>query len=1564
MVGLILRGVLTGLLLTFTFASLHTSHIVETAPGVYNWNIQVPSVTQISLDKNGVEFPEWNMAIDQRGYKLPVISKLVYTNGAKPIVNVTVGPSIPMNSDQPFASIVERAKGMEYAFEPYRSSKIEHITHTIDLISDAGDQKLWSVSVYGAQIHDDLSSVMVPDGKIVVQISTDIPGSSKPEKADLYVNSVIEKQMLGKQTTTGLGSGRVKFHVLENGIYRIDYDLIHDLLGDAAEGISSRSLRLFNKGEEQPIFVSDGRDGLFDEDDFFDFIGKQNYFSGSSQYYDPFSDVNVYWLDWGSTPGLRFVEESGALVSTNPVQPKSFWDVAHIEKDILFDRLGRVDTDKPTITRDHYFWSSVNSGQNVEVDFFLPDPARGSSENIEIEIGLHGLTYSGSDGSGGDHTIFAFLNDNSIGEASWQQQEEYTLQSPSSLNLSHNILSSSGDNRLAVFAPVSTQAGVYDRVVVNWVEIAYERQLTAHEDRLRFRKSHLNPSTNLEYELTGFNSPNMVIYKEALSKITGYQIREVWDSQGQSFNLVFQDEASGATPDYWVSSVDSLHEPTFVIADTLKDLRNRDGDFIIITTPGLMGEFESYMEFKVSEGWNPILVSLSDIVDEFNYGIKSPFAIKAFLKYANNNWPSEPSHVMLVGDATINPFAEKQDIELKNVPTFYMQTHAWGAAEADYWYTLINGDDYIPDLSIGRLPVGDKDELQVTLDKLVRYQSDLPYGAWQNEVVTIAGFETTFKSQSENLLKSEIPRSIMPSRLFIDRNSEGDIFWGDTDSLIDLWNEGKLLINFLGHGGGAVWADRSLFVREDVDLLDVEAPPALVTSMTCFTGSFAQTEGLGEVILSGSPSGAIGWFGSSGVGWMINDYLMIQPMLRRLLEQDKTIGELMNIARIEYFIAPAATASDGTDLRPSMLFQYNYLGDPTTKLRLPEKEMILESISDIYDPQDTIRIDHPGNDAGELKVLPVNAGDKPWWTHPQVQNVSGGETISFLQEELIYNSDSSRVIQPKSGDARTIFTLDRGPDLPAIQGFVPYSINAEWFEHEPFTADELENNKSPTFRSRFHSDTDTADSLTITFSGGVSGSYDLTKGGVWWETMAGLSLYPTDRKSYYYFTAFSNGVQLSRSETYRLYLPQAISLQPTDITATAKGKYVGLEISYSLTGTEEITANLSLSDSSSSYKQQIARSVVLKEGNRSIFVPSYFGLDSVHVTFVLQTNEDKDPSNDTLRSILDPLHFQIIPGLGISYDGNTADTLQLWGTDKLIAAASDTAWISLSPVPGAVESTSGVTFSNGANAYSLGMSSSSISAGLDSDASIFMKQPGIDAWQLLADSAGVAHLDHPGLLARGTKTSSTGPEVSLMIEGQLFFDGDYITGDSRVNLIGEDADGFTWNSEDIELLVDGSPVQVDLGDTTGDSQILGVSSDLSLSSGNHDISYRMRDALDNWSEPASISAIVANEAQIIDYGNFPNPFQGETQIIYELTQPLEDVQIEIFTLAGYKVITIDEFDARVGISLGAIGYHEVPWNGRDRNDDFVANGVYFYRITGGMDGETLHGPIGKMVKNR
>lgn len=1524
-----------------------SNQIEELSAGRFMWQVNSPVTGNIILTETGIEFPAWNSTVDANGHTIPVRSKLIFTSGGPPQVSLSTGDILEISLDQSMPTVSETAIGMDLSavsediqFSEYFSTK---------LIREQPGLQLWAINMMGARHDAESNSWLVPD-QIELEIQSDITSSASAVENSLYLNqSPVTMSYELQSAQDGLGVGKFKLYLLDDGIYRIWYNSLVEVEDFPEDPIESRSIMLRHRGEQQPIYVEDGGDGIFDSGDYFDFIGKQNYFQSSSQYFDPFSDISVYWLDWGGEDGLRLVEESGSLVDSDPVRPTTFWDMVHIEKDSIFDRLGQVDTDLPTISRDHYFWNTVNSGQTKELDFFLADPFRGSSENIQVSIGLHGLTYSENAGEVSSHTLFAFVNGNSIGEGNWVQQEEYTLISPSALNLSHGILSTSGINSLEIFAPVSSEAGNYDRVVINWMEIGYEHLLKAHNNSLRFRKSYINPSINLEYEIKGFTSSDLVIYKEGLSRIMGFNIRENWETQEPQYNLVFQDQSTDATPDYWASTTESLLEPVSIVADTNATLRQQDGDYIIITIPEFMPALDEYLEFKSNEGWNPIAVSIADIYDEFNYGISSPHAIKAFLKYANNHWPSSPSYVLLLGDAIANPQLVKRDTQLRNIPTFYMQTYGWGAAEADYWFSLINGDDYLPDLHIGRIPCSDADDLAISLTKSINYGAGDRFGMWQNELINIAGLDTVFKVQTDQLRNNIIPKAYIPNNIYIDRNPDGQIFWGDTESLADRWNEGKLLINFLGHGGGAVWADRSIFVRDDIQYLDPETPPAFITSMTCFTGSFAQARGLGEVILTESPAGAIGWFGSSGVGWIINDYLLIQPLLLHLLSEKRPVGELINIARMEYFLAYS-----GYDyLKPSMLFQYNFLGDPTTVLAIPESADLIEPGKAIYSDTEELDFNYIGAEAGEIKILPINAEGNPWLSEAGIYQTETSQQYLFDQED-----------SPPSGESRAVYTLDRGPETSAIQGYSPYSISVDWFEHEPPSVAEINISDQIELQARYHSSQNAADSMIVVFSGANNDTYNLTSSDGWWSLVDSVQFGPSTGSTNYYFKAFSAGLFLQNSDVYRLYLPDDISLTLNDIREGHEDNLCGVVIGYSLNGVQQGTATLQYSDSSETYDQSFVQEVIIHEGSNTLFVPSFFGLGLTSVFAAIQIDGDAINTDDTLSTSFQPSYFQILPEKGISFDQTGNDTIALWTNGKLYSSHADTAWLRLSPFDSDIGSVSGVELYSDSMAYHLETSSSELKLQIQSSSALFFKDEHLAVWQHLEHSGNTYILHGTGLISPGEKIDSNGPDVSMMMEGQLFFDGDYLLKDSQLHLIAEDENGFSWNSRHIEVLIDDSPVAVQLGDTTETARILSISADLDLTVGEHQIAYRVSDALGNWSEQEQIIGVVAGEGKIVDYGNFPNPFEGETLIIYELTQPLDDVSIDFYTIAGYKVLSIDSFNARVSIALGAIGYHEVPWNGRDRNGDFVANGVYFYRIRGKLDDEDLVGPIGKMVKNR
>lgn len=72
--------------------------------------------------------------------------------------------------------------------------------------------------------------------------------------------------------------------------------------------------------------------------------------------------------------------------------------------------------------------------------------------------------------------------------------------------------------------------------------------------------------------------------------------------------------------------------------------------------------------------------------------------------------------------------------------------------------------------------------------------------------------------------------------------------------------------------------------------------------------------------------------------------------------------------------------------------------------------------------------------------------------------------------------------------------------------------------------------------------------------------------------------------------------------------------------------------------------------------------------------------------------------------------------------------------------------------------------------------------------------------------------------------------------------------------------------------------------------------------------------------------------------NYPNPFNPQTQIGFTLDRR-QHINIEIFDITGKRVKTLLNEEL-------ASGRHQVYWDGRNSDFEFVAAGVYFYSLKG------------------
>ena len=96
--------------------------------------------------------------------------------------------------------------------------------------------------------------------------------------------------------------------------------------------------------------------------------------------------------------------------------------------------------------------------------------------------------------------------------------------------------------------------------------------------------------------------------------------------------------------------------------------------------------------------------------------------------------------------------------------------------------------------------------------------------------------------------------------------------------------------------------------------------------------------------------------------------------------------------------------------------------------------------------------------------------------------------------------------------------------------------------------------------------------------------------------------------------------------------------------------------------------------------------------------------------------------------------------------------------------------------------------------------------------------------------------------------------------------------------------------------------------------------------------------------PAAPSTIVEHSEQNALLANYPNPFNPETWIPYQLSEPA-DVSVSIYSVNGHLVRRLDLGHQSAGVyrSRSRAAY----WDGRNAFGERVASGLYFYTFTAG-----------------
>ena len=735
-----------------------------------------------------------------------------------------------------------------------------------------------------------------------------------------------------------------KVTVSADGLYRLTHaDLA--AAGLPMDTLDPATLCLLDDGVEIP---------LWEEDDTLYFYGQQR----RSRY----GDENVYWLTYGGVARTRMLTRS-VPYSGNPAAP-TYTVTARFEEDELYR------SQLPMLEEtDHWYWENYQNSLSAYLAIYPPGLASGDY-TATLRIALQGYTSYPSINP--DHHARVLLNGHTLGNVTWDGQEpaEATFDFPSGWLMAAHRPGGAGAGQDCDPSPpahggalsenlevqvVPDTGAMTDAALVNWLELTYQRTPTATADSLTV--PHAGAAT---HDLTNFTadpvflldiadatSPTLLTNAHHTSPLT-FDVSRLTPHVSRFTPHVQFTDPSPASHVYLAAGPTAVRIPT-ITQDVPSDWRTpgHGADYIAIAPASLHDSLQPLLTHREGQGLRVALVDLQDVYDEFGDGELSAEPIRDFLAYAYASWqPPAPSYVLLVGDGHYD-FQDNLSTGSANpLPPYLALADPWlGETAADIRFVTVSGDDPLPDLALGRLPVNTPAELSGVVNKILAYEGET--GFFPKNPVSNALFVADDADGPDDFAAYS---DLVADHLLPDGITAHKVYLGEThltpesvrEAIVAAINDGVLLVNYVGHGWINYWADEELFGLGELAQLDNGGHYPVFLPMTCWEGYYHMPDypSLAESLVRAPGKGAVASWSPTGQGVVTGHDVLHQAWYSAVFSDGITHLGLANVAAqvALYQQAPEHVA---------LIDTYVLLGDPATHLAYWPEQVYLPVVSRI-----------------------------------------------------------------------------------------------------------------------------------------------------------------------------------------------------------------------------------------------------------------------------------------------------------------------------------------------------------------------------------------------------------------------------------------------------------------------------------------------------------------------------------------------------------------------------------------------------------------------------------------
>ena len=694
----------------------------------------------------------------------------------------------------------------------------------------------------------------------------------------------------------------------ESGLISVSYEWLSEQGVDLST-LNLTNLHLMHQGEAIPYLLDGNGDDRFETGEALKFY--------APPFFSRWSQTDRYLLVEEATPGLRMGDEN-AVPNGEPAG--QLLQSVTFEEDLIYTPncvCGAIPAGRDG---ERWTWGELRlPGQPVWSESFSLQAVDVSQES-ELTIWLQGITALFQPE---DHLVKISLNGAALDEVVWDGKNEIEV----NLTVPAGLLISDGTNELSLEILERENISI-DGIWIDAFRLAY---VAAPQRSGNFSSAERRFAANgvaQRYSLSNGEGWN-----GSLFNITDPTATRILTPNIENNVLDWRDPAGVTEPQsyFWAGPADEVEPLGAKQARQLTGRSANGGSYIVIAPAEFIPALVPLTSLRANEGWSVVVEPVEAIYDQFGHGLPTPESIRAYLSWAYTEWETRPEMVLLVGDGTNDPKQNLEESLATHIPPYLAVVDPWlGETAADNQFVAIDGDDNLPDMIIGRLPVNSLSETETVVEKIVTYETSPPVGNWSSDILLVADNSDhagNFASSNESVTAPFLDDSLSVKRLnFNDETSTGEMW---NQKVTARWTSGASLIMFNGHASIHQWAVERFMHVDDISSLRNGAQLPVVLGMSCFTSSFQINDEptLDESLVRSESGGAIAVWGPTGLGVSTGHDALASGYFESVYQEnnprlgDATLAGKLKLAQVQ---------PEYDDL----IDTFTLLGDPAMKINM------------------------------------------------------------------------------------------------------------------------------------------------------------------------------------------------------------------------------------------------------------------------------------------------------------------------------------------------------------------------------------------------------------------------------------------------------------------------------------------------------------------------------------------------------------------------------------------------------------------------------------------------------